>query len=302
MPDSDDESDRGVVIIDLAARLIAGESTYSAIATSGCVGGPSRDEGIEFRLSDDWEVSRGIECWRGTAQLRREEREKHPRIDTRQVLFGRPVLEFIAKNMVSARGLEADQAVAKVHADWLTTARDDLGGKAPRDVMLERKEFINWDLQYRQFQWSASRKCPPGLGRDTAAYKYAGFGTHEIVLYYDLMRHLLWECRERSAQEGELNRADEVLRLEKLRDEWRVSPDPARFQGEGRGRTAASIIDNERRRIPEGCTGAEAAVDPDCPCCQMMAEDLGPYFWHLDGCNMDDQFAFSFHPDRKSVV
>ena len=33
-------------------------------------------------------------------------------------------------------------------------------------------------------------------------------------------------------------------------------------------------------------------VDADCPCCQMMAEMPGPMFWHLDGCNNDDDFAF----------
>ena len=48
------------------------------------------------------------------------------------------------------------------------------------------------------------------------------------------------------------------------------------------------------------CGGCEeAVVDHDCPLCQMMAEDTGPYFWHLDGCNMDDDFAFSFHRTRK---
>ena len=39
-------------------------------------------------------------------------------------------------------------------------------------------------------------------------------------------------------------------------------------------------------------TGHDAIVDPDCPCCQMMAEMPGPTFWHLDGSGMDDDFAF----------
>jgi len=32
----------------------------------------------------------------------------------------------------------------------------------------------------------------------------------------------------------------------------------------------------------------------------MMAdeEQFGPMFWGLDGCNMDDDFAFSFHRTR----
>jgi hypothetical protein len=31
----------------------------------------------------------------------------------------------------------------------------------------------------------------------------------------------------------------------------------------------------------------------------MMADgDFGPMFWHLDGCNMDDDFPFSFYRTR----
>lgn len=36
-------------------------------------------------------------------------------------------------------------------------------------------------------------------------------------------------------------------------------------------------------------------IDPDCPCCQMMSEMAGPVFWHLDGCNMDEDFAFDLY-------
>ena len=35
-------------------------------------------------------------------------------------------------------------------------------------------------------------------------------------------------------------------------------------------------------------------IDPDCPCCQMLADMPGPMFWHLDGSKMDDDFAFDF--------
>lgn len=42
-------------------------------------------------------------------------------------------------------------------------------------------------------------------------------------------------------------------------------------------------------------TGHEAVIDYDCPLCAMQADLPGPVFWLLDGCNMDDDFAFSFH-------
>ena len=51
--------------------------------------------------------------------------------------------------------------------------------------------------------------------------------------------------------------------------------------------------------MPEAMSGAEAMIDHDCPLCQMMADSPSPMFWHLDGCNFDDEFAFSFHRTQK---
>ena len=48
----------------------------------------------------------------------------------------------------------------------------------------------------------------------------------------------------------------------------------------------------ERARLPESMSRHEAMADPDCPCCQMIADLPGPSFWHLDGSGMDDEFAF----------
>jgi hypothetical protein len=147
------------------------------------------------------------------------------------------------------------------------------------------------------------------LDKSSAAFRYGGFGTHELVKYYELVRELLWSCRERLAQASESQPAaaglegagpegltpedfltSEVPRLEAVRDEWLQTPDL-----ECHGRTPRSIIDRERARLPEGVSGHDAIVDPDCPCCQMLADLPGPMFWHLDGCNMDDDFAFDIY-------
>ncbi|MBW3540621.1 MAG: hypothetical protein KY476_10135, partial [Planctomycetes bacterium] len=126
---------------------------------------------------------------------------------------------------------------------------------------------------------------------------------------YNLVRELLWSCWERLEELAESpetrHRPDaltvgdfltmEVPRLELVREEWLDRPDP-----ECHGRTPRSIIARERARIPEAVTGREAMVDPDCPCCQMMADMPGPYFWHLDGSEMDDDFAFDiYHRTRE---
>ena len=79
----------------------------------------------------------------------------------------------------------------------------------------------------------------------------------------------------------------EIPRLESVREAWLDAPDP-----ECHGRTPRSIIARERARLPESVSGHDAMIDPDCPCCQMMGELSGPTFWHLDGSDMDDEFAF----------
>ncbi|HSE23688.1 MAG TPA: hypothetical protein VLB68_18610, partial [Pyrinomonadaceae bacterium] len=51
--------------------------------------------------------------------------------------------------------------------------------------------------------------------------------------------------------------------------------------------------------LPEAMGGRTMVVDEDCPICKMMGDEaeagLGVFFWHLDGCNMEQDFAFSTH-------
>src|SRR6185436_11201396 len=93
--------------------------------------------------------------------------------------------------------------------------RGDLRGRSPRDVLLERREFIDSDLETRALQWSLQGEGPPCLGLDSYAYRFAGFGTHEWVVYYDLVRDLLWSALE------------SVRQTSAATDEW--SSDSAKF-------------------------------------------------------------------------
>jgi hypothetical protein len=70
---SEEPWDAGVVIIDLAARLIAGKSTYAPLTTEGSVldGSPDRrsdDSAINFRLSNEWQVAEELGCWRAMSE------------------------------------------------------------------------------------------------------------------------------------------------------------------------------------------------------------------------------------------
>jgi len=304
------------VVIDLAARLVVVDSIYSS---PGPVGDVSYDDGqdrtavhLRYHVAEDWLFTRDGEQWHTVARSRRAQRAAEPPLDARQVFYGRPLLEHVAQEIFAAftqrdavahdlRPPWIEETIRGIHAAWLLTPRSDLGGASPREVALTQHDHLSWDLQDRCEQWSLLGECPRGLDESSFAFRYGGFGTHELVEYYELVRALLRSSWDHLAfltsetlsssslgpRTAERFVVLEVPRLETVRDQWLDSPDP-----ECHNRTPRSIIHRERARIPEAVSGREAMVDPDCPCCQMMADMSGPFFWHLDGSGMDDDFAF----------
>jgi len=315
---NDQPGPEGVLVADLAARLLVLDLPDSELPAGDHAEDEfsEQDRPFRYRLPEDWLVLPRADGWQQIADQRRRDHAAQPPLDARAVLYGRPLLEqlagdcFAALHDLPAPDEEEDEynspaaeRVRDVHARWLTTPRSDLRGLAPRDVLLEKRDYLGWDLQDRANEWSSYGKCPAGLDVESHAYQFAGFGTHEIVMYYELVRELLWSCRERVATLCDVNglpvtRGDfltcEIPRLEQVREKWLDAPDP-----EYHGRTPRSIMERERARLPEGVSGHEAMVDDDCPLCQMMADLPGPMFWHIDGCNMDEDFAFSFHRTRE---
>lgn len=296
--------DAGIVVIDLAARIVAVESSYSQPGPEGEVcyhdGTCLTDVSIPYRLPPDWLFVNSADAYLWSRDRHRQQREAKPPLDTRAVLYGPPLLEFIVKS-VAGLGVEtppaADdeaaqealcQEIVRIHADWLLTIREDLRAQSPREVMLEKQDLIDRDLDSRCLQWSFLGEGPPCLPPESFAYRFAGFGTHEWVVYYDLVRHLLWRALELDLS----NVAEAVSTLEQIKLDWLENGD-----GEFAGKAPANIIDNERRRLPQALSPQELIIDEDCECCRMMAQDaemgFGPGFWHLDGCNMEDEFAFS---------
>src|SRR5687768_4577737 len=199
--------DAGLMVIDLAARVIAVESTYSNPGPEGEVhyhnGKHATDIPVRYMLDSEWLFVNSVESYRWSAERRRSERLTRAPIDTRAVLYGQPLLQFIVEFQTGLRqrgfalppqteasaNAIADEIV-KAHAAWLTTPRDDLRGRAPREVMLEKRHFIDMDMDSRGWQWSMQGEGPPCLPVDSNAYRHGGFGTHEWVVYYDLLRHL----------------------------------------------------------------------------------------------------------------
>ena len=332
----DEPYDAGLVVIDLVGRVIVVESTYSYASRSGMIayhnGKCCTEHHVPFRLDEDWQISSYGDQWRGLSESRRREKSAQPLVDSREVLYGKPLIESLVREVFAACSATPplplkEPAVyddeerqrrlglhRRIHAAWLLTPRDDLAGKYPRAAALDghdhiSHDHISHDHDDRCMHWTILGQPAPGVSATSHAFRYGSFGSHEWFKYYDLVRELLWSCHERIyelIQLGEGGRlpeaflvgdflTTEVPRLTQVRDQWLDFPD-----FECHGRTPCSIIDRERRRIPESISGHEAMVDADCPCCQMLAEMPGPTFWHLDGCNNDDEFAFD--PYCKTVA
>jgi hypothetical protein len=308
--------DAGVIIIDLAARLVVGATEpalYEPVSpgfTLYCPDPPPDwstlpdDEfiWIPYRLSEDWLLIHSLENWRAIAEQRGSERAANQPFDARPVLFGE-VLEFITRQCAIARSAGMEAPIAAIHEEWLMTPREDLRGRTPRQTLLAKREFISHELESRARQWSLTGQCPAPLNRDSVAYRSAGFGTNSNVVYFDLLRFLLRECWERLPADPPAivsggpsgGKSECVAQLERLRDEW--------LKGGGDyGFGPGWIMEQERRRVPVTASAEESPVDPDCSICEAEAEpDFGPMFWNLDGSGMDaeDNWVFSFHLTRE---
>jgi hypothetical protein len=308
--------DGGRVVIDLPARLVVCDSGYVCPETEGRVwyrdGKRRTDLQVRYHLSEDWLLKEDAAGWQELAEKRRHQRSMSERLDTREVLYGDPLLEFVARQCFevfrdagpAARQDHSDPAyhaeydqIKDIHMRWMMTPREELRDQTPRSVMAEGRDFANISVTDRQEQWSFSESCPRPLDTQSAAYRFAGFGIHESVVYYDMVRELLWRCRRHVSEyrDGESPVpaeefvTTEVPRLREAREQWLDQPCPD-FE---KSSTPRSLIHNERARIPEAVTDEENIVDDDCPLCQMEADIGGISFWHLDGSQMDDEFAFS---------
>ncbi|MBS1794715.1 MAG: hypothetical protein JSS81_12720 [Acidobacteria bacterium] len=277
--------DAGLVAIDLAARSILVDSSYDDYSKEGLVRirtDDGEDFDLPYELSDDWKFARSLPAFEFLRTAERRKRAERAPFDARRVLFGTPLFEFLA-----AAAADEEPSAAAIHARWLMTPRSDLGGKTPRELLLEKRDFISSDLHYRSLQWSFTKVCPPPLSIESAAFRFAGFGTHEIVVYHRLIRFLLDEC----AAGG----APEPARLEKLAAVWLNAP-----QADFSDRAPAAIVEAERRRLNLTVPAHEALIDDDCEICRLIAADFDtPLFWFLDGAELEAEgFEFSFYRTR----
>ena len=264
-----------------------------------------------------------------------------PRLDARQVLYGR-VADFIVAQCLAARTPLAAGSPWTPPQGWsLQRCRnvprranpcrrampwpesmpvaDDrratilVAVPARRVAGEERPSRVG--LQDRCLHWSLLGQCPPALGEESAAFRWGEVSAPQERLVLRAARDTWfasvgsvsssrmptpgtvpifaprtqsvggrkWDCLLVGPTESP---ADVARWLRHVQDEWLGAPNWEDLSG----RTPAEVIHCERRRIPMAMSGREAMVDDDCPLCQMLADSPGPMFWHLDGCNQDDDF------------
>src|SRR6266508_5216984 len=124
--------DAGLVIIDLSARIVAAESSYSQPQPQGEVcyhdGTKLTDVSFPYRLPADWLFFSSVEAYRWTCDRHRLQRAEKLLVDARSVLYGPALLEFVVKSGIRwlERNSEHDvaeaqlaQEISSIHATWL---------------------------------------------------------------------------------------------------------------------------------------------------------------------------------------
>ena len=261
------------MIIDLPARLVWSSPEIGKMFPRGeasCrIEKDNSDFPIRYWISDDWKFADTEAEFRNQIDERRKRYQSENLTDFRKVLYGRELSRFLIENFKGDSN--------SCHASWLQTEREDLNDRSPRTLLLEYQDRVDFDLYSRELQWSFMGTCPPLIPLDSEAFRFAAFGTHEFVVYYDLVRHLLG------------NFSTDIEEMEEIKARWLETPNE-----DGPTRIPSEIIESERRRLPLEATATEMMIDEDCPICQMMlAEFDTPTFLHLDSAHFEEGFVFS---------
>jgi hypothetical protein len=266
---------------------------------------------VWMEIPPHWHLQEAMTGWEQVVSHRAAVAAETSRVDSRAVLQGDPLFRYLAEQVMASEPVPAwnseqqYRVTVKIHADWLMTPRDDLAGRIPREILHEARERMQWELERRGRQWSQQGFPPPGLPRDSAAYRYAPWGTAEVVLYFDMIRSVMeeaWHLRRRAVADvpgpAEAVSADLAVprtveemaaALATCADRWwngAEEEDPDEL-------TRRVMVEWERRKIP--ISGEPPFADD-----QPMGGKFGPHLIWFDGhhLELDDEFAFSLITDR----
>lgn len=240
-------------------------------------------------------------------------------VDFRGILYGRPLADALAERMLRIVETESlpdsylnfeelpvdqpltnsqrqtlmqwHQLTVRVHADWLMTPREDLGGEPPRHFLHAGRSWVDYEINNRQQEWIKFRQPPMALDRQTFAYRYGAMGTAEVVTYFSLCRDMIDEGW-RLLQASDTDRSQFSSLLYEYGCQRLTEPST-----EDDSTPPAEIIETSRRHMPQ-VSREDDMLDCNCPICRMMAEQphtFGPTFTFYDGhhLELDGEFAFS---------
>jgi hypothetical protein len=247
--------------IDLRNRIVA--TSTGSLGRSGYVNYHEfltpTDLRFPYLVSDDWLFTTSVSEYESLRKHASRTRARTSRPDARAVLYGPPVLHFITAECkrVLTPQKQMSTRMETIKSHWLSCPRYDLAGKSPRKVLLEKRHFIDTDLNARECQWKIQGVVPACLPRDSSAYRYAGFGSIECLVYCEMLESSILAALENtSSYETDGNIDPLVQWLANWQRRWLTTPDEVHG-----GRVPAQIIDWERRRLPLVCA-ANAKVPP----------------------------------------
>ena len=308
------ENGQSSISVDLPGRFIATRRDWPPEMNASLFGRNGQELAEHpYDLSETWSVVRS-ECERH-AESGRGSRRRTP-VDLREILYGQHMIGYLAEQC--QRALAEDQpqlskdwfrqrrdgwfrsdddiySVARnIHRNWLLSTLSETDGQPLRSLMLSERKHVATDLSHRTAQWAMQGECPIGLRRTDTAFRLGGMGAHELILYYDLIRELLFTYLENSIQEPGWVR-DGFQQLCQRRDDWLRLPQLGMLVGY----SPNEVIERERLRLPLVEPNGDDLFDADCPVCRMSVElGLGPAFVYLDDIHFDDEFVFSIHIDE----
>jgi hypothetical protein len=153
--------DAGIVLIDLVAQLVIFDSAYSSPGPTGEVcyhdGQCATDKRLPYHLAEDWLLMSDPCQWPALAKKRRRERAAGAHWEAREVFYGRPLLEFVAREAFAAFARRMTRSASpaeenpessrprtdreitydtlkQIHAAWLLTPREDPSFGIDREV------------------------------------------------------------------------------------------------------------------------------------------------------------------------
>ncbi len=183
----DESYDAGLVIIDLISHgwsLWIRPPRPAPKSSSITMDNVARRPAALYHLADDWLISSNSGEWRGMAEERRRERLAKSILDARAVFYGRPMLEFLAK--------EALAAFTRARKDCRRGSTNPCGLAAdatrrPRRCLSARRSHSHGTVTSR-----GTYKTAANNGRGSASAARRGWTSHLTLINTPASARMSW--------------------------------------------------------------------------------------------------------------